>query len=296
MIDAKLLKTFLVLSKHRHFGRAAEELHATQPGVSQHIAKLEEQLGFVLLTRNSKGVELTAAGVLVAARAAQILSALDGLASEGKQLDAGQAGTLSLGLSWSVLFSEALQTIRQFREAYPFITVRVSVHSATVLSEMMSTGEIEVALTTLPSIWQDRQGYHVWFQEMGLAMLRNDNEGEGGPPVELSAFADQPFIVVPREMHPEMHDALISHFTSIGSTIRIAASEVPFWNVFARVAIGEGVGLVPLCLAHAAPMEVNVCRIVDNPLPPLEVRAVTNRGPHSMCLTRFLEYLTNGAR
>jgi DNA-binding transcriptional LysR family regulator len=295
MIDAKLLKTFLILSKHRHFGRAAEELHATQPGVSQHIAKLEEQLGFVLLTRNSRGVELTAAGSLVAARAAQILSALDGLASEGKQLDAGQAGTLSLGLSWSVLFSEALRTIRLFREAYPLITVRVSVHSSTVLSQMMSTGEIEVALTTLPSIWQDRQGYHVWFQEMGLAMLRQ-GDVEDGPPVSLSSFADQPFIVVPREMHPEMHDALISHFKNIGSTIRIAASEVPFWNVFARVAIGEGVGLVPLCLAHSAPMEVKVCRILDNPLPPIEVRAVTNRGPHSMCLTRFLEYLTKNAR
>lgn len=295
MIDAKLLKTFLALSKHRHFGRAAEELHATQPGVSQHIAKLEEQLGFVLLTRNSKGVELTAAGALVAARAAQILSALDGLASEGKQLDAGQAGTLSLGLSWSVLFSEALQTIRQFREAFPLITVRVSVHSSTVLSEMMSTGEIEVALTTLPSLWQDRQSYHVWFQEMGLAMLRDDGEGEE-PPVSLAACADRPFILVPREMHAEMHDALVSHFSRTGSTIRIAASEVPFWNVFARVAIGEGVGLVPLCLAHSAPMDVKVCRILDNPLPPLEVRAVTPRGPHSMCLTRFLDYLTRHAR
>jgi DNA-binding transcriptional LysR family regulator len=295
MIDAKLLKTFLVLSKHRHFGRAAEELHATQPGVSQHIAKLEEQLGFVLLTRNSKGVELTAAGAMVAARAAQILNALDGLASEGRQMDAGQAGTLSLGLSWSVLFSEALQTIRQFRQAYPRITVRVSVHSATVLSDMMTTGEIEVALTTLPSIWHNRVAYHVWFQEMGLAMLRQE-DSEDTSAVSLSSFADQPFIVVPREMHPEMHDALISHFSGIGSTLQIAACEVPFWNVFARVAIGEGVGLVPLCLAHSAPVEVKVCKIRDNPLPPIEVRAVTGPGAHSMCLTRFLEYLTKNSR
>lgn len=50
------------LVKTNHFTRTAEQLHMTQPGVSQHIKKLEEHLGTALLHRFGKSFELTCAG------------------------------------------------------------------------------------------------------------------------------------------------------------------------------------------------------------------------------------------
>ena len=62
MINPVLLRTFVCLAQTRHFTRTAEMLHMTQPGVSQHIRKLEDHFGLALLNRYGKRFELTEAG------------------------------------------------------------------------------------------------------------------------------------------------------------------------------------------------------------------------------------------
>ncbi len=62
MINPIFLRTFMSLVNTRHFTRTAQALHMTQPGVSQHIKKLERQLGKPLLNRYGKSFELTSAG------------------------------------------------------------------------------------------------------------------------------------------------------------------------------------------------------------------------------------------
>ena len=59
MINQQWLHTFLTLVEVGHFTQTAEKLYMTQPGVSQHIKKLEEQMGVLLLNRLGKRFELT---------------------------------------------------------------------------------------------------------------------------------------------------------------------------------------------------------------------------------------------
>lgn len=61
-MDTELLKTFLELSRTRHFRRAAENLFISQSAVSARIHQLEEQLGVPLFTRERNNIQLTAAG------------------------------------------------------------------------------------------------------------------------------------------------------------------------------------------------------------------------------------------
>ena len=61
VVDLNLLRTFAAVVKYNHFGKAAEAINATQPGVSQHIARLESQLGVKLLQRTKRSVALTPA-------------------------------------------------------------------------------------------------------------------------------------------------------------------------------------------------------------------------------------------
>ncbi len=61
-MDSELLRTFLEVSKTRHFGRAAESLYLTQSAVSFRIRQLETQLGTSLFTRHRNNIRLTAAG------------------------------------------------------------------------------------------------------------------------------------------------------------------------------------------------------------------------------------------
>ena len=62
VINQKWLKTFITLVKTQHFTKTAEQLFMTQPGVSQHIKKLEQQLGCHLIIRVGKKFELTEQG------------------------------------------------------------------------------------------------------------------------------------------------------------------------------------------------------------------------------------------
>ena len=61
-MDTELLKTFLEVSRTRHFGRAAEALYLTQSAVSFRIRQLENQLGVNLFTRHRNNIRLTSAG------------------------------------------------------------------------------------------------------------------------------------------------------------------------------------------------------------------------------------------
>lgn len=67
MLNAQWLETFAVLCETGHFTRAAERLAMTQPGVSQQLRKLEDQVGQALISRHGKGFSLTPAGEAILA-------------------------------------------------------------------------------------------------------------------------------------------------------------------------------------------------------------------------------------
>ena len=65
MLNPSWLNTFVTLVDTGHFTHTAEKLFMTQPGVSQHINKLEQACGHFLLKREKKSFEITEQGRLV---------------------------------------------------------------------------------------------------------------------------------------------------------------------------------------------------------------------------------------
>lgn len=61
-MQTRFLEYFLALHRERHFGRAAELCHVSQPTLSAGIAALEAQLGKRLIARDRKYVGLTPEG------------------------------------------------------------------------------------------------------------------------------------------------------------------------------------------------------------------------------------------
>ena len=98
-LDPRLVPAFLALADELHFGRAAERLHVSQPGLSQQLQRLERQLGVVLFDRDRHGVRLpeTGAALLPAARAAH--DAAEAFAERARELAGGARGELRLGVS-----------------------------------------------------------------------------------------------------------------------------------------------------------------------------------------------------
>jgi DNA-binding transcriptional LysR family regulator len=73
MLNPNWLKTFVTLIDIGHFTKTAEKLYMTQPGVSQHLSKLEKACGHALIHRYKKSFDITEQGFLVYQYAKQLV-------------------------------------------------------------------------------------------------------------------------------------------------------------------------------------------------------------------------------
>ncbi len=62
-MDLHHLRYFVAVAERLHFAEAAEFVHVSQPGLSQQIKALEEEVGVLLLKRTKRTVALTEAGM-----------------------------------------------------------------------------------------------------------------------------------------------------------------------------------------------------------------------------------------
>ncbi|MBL8672050.1 MAG: LysR family transcriptional regulator, partial [Alphaproteobacteria bacterium] len=86
------------VAEHRHFGRAAEAVHVSQPTLSGQIRKLEEQLGVPLFERDSRNVALTAAGEAIVAEAREALAHAEAMREIARAHRDPLAGAFRLGV------------------------------------------------------------------------------------------------------------------------------------------------------------------------------------------------------
>src|ERR671928_1495255 len=82
MLDVTRLRVLEAVARTGSVTEAAKELHYSQPSVSHHLARLEQETGAQLLQRVGRGIRLTPAGQLLAGRAAEILGRVEAAAAE----------------------------------------------------------------------------------------------------------------------------------------------------------------------------------------------------------------------
>src|SRR3954465_1050048 len=82
MLDLTRLRILDAVARTGSVTAAAKDLRYSQPSLSHHLARLEEETGAQLLQRVGRGIRLTPAGELLANRAAEILGRVDAAAAE----------------------------------------------------------------------------------------------------------------------------------------------------------------------------------------------------------------------
>ncbi|WP_207483339.1 LysR substrate-binding domain-containing protein [Arenibaculum pallidiluteum] len=92
------LRYVLAVAEHRHFGRAAEACHVSQPTLSAQIRKLEDSLGAPLFERTNRWVVPTDFGARVLVHAARAVEEADAIAALGRSAGDPLAGPLRLGV------------------------------------------------------------------------------------------------------------------------------------------------------------------------------------------------------
>ncbi|MGE4531515.1 MAG: LysR family transcriptional regulator [Acidithiobacillus sp.] len=290
MINLRFLTSFVAVAEFKHFGLAADHVHATQPGISQHIAKLESEMGVKLIERTKRSVELTLAGEVFLTHAKMVLSMLEKMKSDTQRIAQGLQGEVTLGLTSSAINSDIPARIREFRHTVPDVSVNLKVHNGLQLKSLLDYGEIDALITTLPATEGAYQSDVISQQTMGIAILTSHPLAQRQY-LTIRALRNEPFIVVPRHEHPQNHDTLIARFRSLGAKLNIAAYETTFQNVLARVAIGEGVGVVALGYQSAGPKTVTVLPLKDPDLSLSPIYSIVRADNPQPATARLLEAL-----
>jgi len=126
----------------------AERGNLSPSAVSQQLATLERETRTALLERTGRRVRLTAAGVLLAGRAREILAAMDAAEAELRGLGDEPAGTVTLAAFQSAVHALAEPAIARLAERHPDVTVVLLELEPHDSMPALRRGDVDVIITT----------------------------------------------------------------------------------------------------------------------------------------------------
>lgn len=144
MLDFRI-DTFITVCKHMNFTRAAEELHITQPAVSQHIRFLEEAYGTRLFTYQGKKMSLTPGGALLLGAVTTMKHDTIYLKDKLLELQKNQK-TLRFGATLTIGGFAMPGSIAAYLRGHPETLLRMTVSNTADLLRKLDRGEIDFAL------------------------------------------------------------------------------------------------------------------------------------------------------
>lgn len=150
--DFAKLRTFAVVAGRGSFAKAAAMLGQSNSTVSETIRALEERLGVRLFNRTTRAVALTEAGEKLLERIQPILRDLGDAMEEARSFRDAPAGPLRLMVGSLALSMVIAPILRDFLEAYPDITLDVSVNDG---EADLVDARIHAGIRSLPYIPQD---------------------------------------------------------------------------------------------------------------------------------------------
>lgn len=149
-MNLRFVEAFYWVASLKSISRAAEKLYLTQSAMSSRIAKLEEELGVLLLDRSDKQFKLTGAGTRFLVHANRLLA----LQREAKaDMGAGIEVPVSIriGAIESVLHSWLIPWLEQLRQEQPGLALDLTVETTPILMEQIQRGMLDLVFAVLPS-------------------------------------------------------------------------------------------------------------------------------------------------
>ncbi|MET7358646.1 LysR substrate-binding domain-containing protein [Streptomyces sp. NPDC005562] len=144
------LHYFVAVAEARHFTRAAEQVHVSQPSLSQQIRALEKELGAELFSRARGNIALTDAGEALLPLARRILADADTARIEVQELAQLRRGRIRLGATPSVCTGLLPEVLRAFHDRHPGIQLLIEEGGSHDLVRELARGALDLALVVLP--------------------------------------------------------------------------------------------------------------------------------------------------
>ncbi|MDO4878379.1 MAG: LysR substrate-binding domain-containing protein [Neisseria sp.] len=169
------LRYIVSVAQEKHFGRAAQRCHVSQPTLSIAIKKLEEELAVSLFDRSSSEVMITDAGERIAAQARRVLDEVDVILQLAHEEQNELDGAFKLGLIFTVAPYMLPKLILSLRDIAPNMPLMLEENYTHMLTDALKRGDLDAIVVAEP------------FQETGVV---------------TEPLYDEPFFVIVPKGHP----------------------------------------------------------------------------------------------
>lgn len=264
-VELRRVEYFLALARVLHFGRAAEELHISQPGLSQQIKVLEHELGTPLIHRGARGITLTPAGEVLRQHGEVVLAEARRCAEAVRAAAEQPTGILRVAYSRSGADLPMHELVERFRARYPAVRLSLSTAETRRNLELLEAEEVDIAFIRSGALLRGIGNLAVAEEELVVVLP------DGHPLAERDrlSFDDVtglPLVHWPRVQGPAYHDEIRRQIWG-DQPQRVTLEQPDAEHILREVANRAGIAVLD---EHRAlklrPPGVQVCRFRD-PVP-----------------------------
>ena len=244
-MELRQLRSVEAVVRHRHFTRAAEELHVAQSALSHQIRRLEQELGIPLFERTSRRVTPTEAGQAIAARARRVLAEVDGARAEVDELRGVLRGRIWIGPLVPAGDVDVPGLLARFSQAHPGVEVGLREGIASDMLRLVAADELDAAFCLVAGEIPDELAVEPLSHDEVVAAFAPDR----APPAPHVTVADlaRHKIVAPRR-GSAITTALEQRFADSGEQLRLALESGDPFLLRSLAARGFATAILPRSL------------------------------------------------
>jgi DNA-binding transcriptional LysR family regulator len=285
-MELRHLRYFIAVAEELHFGRAAARLFIAQPSLSLQIRQLEEELGFPLLKRSKRSVELTDAGTVFLAAAQHILAQVQEAKRAAQRAHRGEMGRLVVGYISSSTYDLLPVMLRAYRERFPHVEVALREMTTPAQVKALEENELQVGLLRLP-ISTPLVNVEVVRREPIVCVLPEGHPLAMYERIAMSQLAHEPFVLQSRQQGGGYYVQLMKLCLASGFSPNVVQEVTETHTIVGLVASGMGISLVPQSIRNLR-SEGIVYRELEGTTTMTEIALAWRRDVRSAIVQNFL--------
>lgn len=243
-MELRHLRYFVTVVREGGFTRAAEKLHMAQPPLSRQIQQLEEQLGVVLLDRQSRPLQPTEAGRFFYEQALNVLERVAAVVAQTKRFGHVERRRFGIGFVGSTLYGALPNLFRRFRVAFPGLVVELLELSSIEQVAALKDGRIDVGFGRI-AVDDAAVTRRLLREENLLAVLPIGHPLFDRVRLQMADLTDDALIIYPKTPRPSYADQVLTLYRDCGLEPAAVHEASGVQTALGLVAAAEGLCIVP---------------------------------------------------
>lgn len=288
-MDLELYRVFYVVAKNKHMTKASEELHISQPAISQSIKKLEEQLGGILFLRSNKGMQLTEEGKMFYEYIKGALTLINNAENEFTSFKNLSKGEIKIGCSTTLTKLILIDVLKKFHKEYPNININITNDLTSNLIKNLKIGKLDFVIFNESNV-KENSLYLEKIKELKQGFIYNPEFYKD----DVTNFEDLNNLPLILQKGESNSRKLLDYIALKNNVKLIPKMEVVSQELITEFTnIGLGVGFAIIDLAKRNYKNLKELKI-NKKIPNINIYLATN---NSLSLTfaskKFIEFLKN---